>query len=73
MCNNAVAAAPVLGFEPAVDVGTPLPPFAHHVFCWSPDPEDGLSANGLLAEGGLMPETGLPVPRLCFSATLETG
>lgn len=45
----------------------------HYVFFWSPDPEDGLSANGLLAEGGLMPETGLPVPRLCFSATLETG
>jgi 3-methylfumaryl-CoA hydratase len=52
------ALAAVLGR--GIDVGAPLPPFAHQVYFWEALPAGALGRDGHPARGGFLPDLGLP-------------
>ncbi len=67
-----------LGLEMTADVGTPLPPFFHHIYFWAPQPPQNLGRDGHPAVGGFMPDMGLPrrmwaSGRLVFHAPMLAG
>lgn len=49
-----------LGQAPAIEAGDPLPPFAHHIYFWDPQPDANLGGDGHPAVGGFIPDLGLP-------------
>lgn len=49
-----------LGQTPTLHSGDPLPPFAHHVYFWDPQPQEQLGRDGHPATGGFIPDLGLP-------------
>ena len=49
-----------LGETPTITSGDPLPPFAHHIYFWDPQPPAALGRDGHAATGGLIPDLGLP-------------
>lgn len=51
-----------LGQTPDIVPGSPLPPFFHQLYFWSPRPPDTLGRDGHpeIAPGGLIPDMGLP-------------
>jgi 3-methylfumaryl-CoA hydratase len=67
-----------LGQVPSVEDGTPLPPFFHQLYFWTPHPPSGLGRDGHPKVGGLIPDMGLPRRmwaggRLSFKAPLRAG
>lgn len=50
-----------LGRPTDIEAGAPLPPFAHQIYFWDPQPPDHLGRDGHPATGrGLIPDMGLP-------------
>lgn len=51
-----------LGLTPDIDHDTPLPPFFHQLYFWSPQPPGTLGRDGhpSVGAGGLIPDVGLP-------------
>ncbi len=49
-----------LGEVPTIRSGDPLPPFAHHIYFWDPQPPAALGRDGHPATGALIPDLGLP-------------
>lgn len=49
-----------LGQTPSVESGDPLPPFAHHIYFWDPQPPARLGRDGHPATGDFIPDLGLP-------------
>ncbi|SEM75561.1 3-methylfumaryl-CoA hydratase [Loktanella fryxellensis] len=67
-----------LGEDPVIATGDPLPPFAHHVYFWDPQPPAQLGRDGHPATGGFIPDLGLPrrmwaAGRLVFHRPLLAG
>ncbi len=50
----------MLGQNPTLQSGDPLPPFAHHIYFWDPQPPAALGRDGHPATGALIPDLGLP-------------
>lgn len=76
---RAAALQTALGMEGVTAEGTPLPPFFHHLYFWSPQPPLALGRDGHPRVGdGLIPDMGLPRRmwaggRLQFHAPLLAG
>ncbi len=75
---RAAAFEVTLGTEPSVEAGTPLPPFFHQLYFWTPQPPNALGRDGHPKVGGLIPNMGLPRRmwaggRLTFEAPLLAG
>ncbi len=76
---RAVALQLALGLMATIDAGTPLPPFFHQVYFWTPVPPAGLGRDGHpKTGGGIIPDMGLPRRmwaggRLRFDAPLLAG
>lgn len=76
---RAAAFQVALGQAPTIEVGSPLPPFFHQLYFWTPRPPQGLGRDGHpLVGGGLIPDMGLPRRmwaggRLSFAAPLLAG
>ncbi len=76
---RAAAFQAALGREPDIAHGTPLPPFFHQLYFWSPEPPENLGRDGhARVGGGLIPDLGLPRRmwaggRLAFHAPLIAG
>lgn len=77
---RAAAFQVALGLAPDIANGTPLPPFFHRLYFWSPQPPKNLGRDGhpVLGAGGLIPDMGLPRRmwaggRLEFHAPLIAG
>ena len=49
-----------LGETPSLAMGDPLPPFAHHIYFWDPQPPQNLGRDGHPATGNFIPNLGLP-------------
>lgn len=49
-----------LGRAPDIAAGTPLPPFFHQLYFWTPNPPEALGRDGHPRTGGLIPDLGLP-------------
>lgn len=47
-----------LGDTPTISAGDPLPPFAHHIYFWDPQPAADLGADGHPATGQFIPDMG---------------
>ncbi len=47
-----------LGEAPSITSGDPLPPFAHHIYFWDPQPPQALGRDGHPATGDLIPDMG---------------
>ncbi len=67
-----------LGQDASVTAGSPLPPFFHQLYFWSPQPPARLGRDGHPKVGGLIPDLGLPRRmwaggRLNFHAPLIAG
>ncbi|MEJ6396907.1 acyl dehydratase [Yoonia sp. 208BN28-4] len=67
-----------LGQTPTLESGDHLPPFAHHIYFWDPQPPDHLGRDGHPATGTFIPDLGLPrrmwaAGRLVFHKPLLTG
>lgn len=75
---RAAALQVALGMKADIVDGTPLPPFFHQLYFWSPQPPEGLGRDGHPRVGGLIPDMGLPRRmwaggRLTFCAPLIAG
>ncbi|WP_420585997.1 FAS1-like dehydratase domain-containing protein [Ruegeria sp.] len=75
---RAAAFQVALGQAASVQVGSPLPPFYHQLYFWSPRPPSQLGRDGHPKVGGLIPDMGLPRRmwaggRLQFNAPLIAG
>ena len=76
---RAAAFQVALGLDPSIKAGTPLPPFFHQLYFWTPRAPQGLGRDGHpLVSGGLIPDMGLPRRmwaggRLMFVAPLRVG
>ena len=76
---RAAAFEAVLGQDPRIRAGEPLPPFFHQLYFWQPLPPAGLGRDGHPKVGpGLIPDLGLPRRmwaggRLRFEAPLTAG
>ncbi|MBS1300981.1 acyl dehydratase [Loktanella sp. SALINAS62] len=75
---RATALAATLGCGHSYAVGDPLPPFAHQIYFWTPQPPDALGRDGHPALGGFLPDLGLPrrmwaAGRLVFHTDLLAG
>lgn len=58
---RAAAFQVALGQDPVIGLHSPLPPFFHQLYFWSPRPPDGLGRDGHPSVGGgLIPDLGLP-------------
>ncbi len=67
-----------LGETPSLQTGDLLPPFAHHIYFWDPQPPSQLGLDGHPAKGGFIPDLGLPrrmwaAGRLTFHRPLLAG
>lgn len=67
-----------LGGTPDIQSGDVLPPFAHQIYFWDPQPPAALGRDGHPATGGFIPDLGLPrrmwaAGRLVFHAPLLAG
>lgn len=67
-----------LGRKPTLVSGSPLPPFFHQLYFWSPQPASELGRDGHPKVGGLIPDLGLPRRmwaggRLAFHSPLIAG
>lgn len=67
-----------LGQTPNLQTGDPLPPFAHQIYFWDPQPPHKLGHDGHPATGGFIPDLGLPrrmwaAGRLAFHRPLLAG
>ena len=76
--GHAAAFLATLDIERGADVGTVMPPMAHHVFFWDPAVEAGMGRDGHAHLGGLIPDLGLPMRmwaggRLTFHAPFRAG
>lgn len=51
-----------MGLAPTIEHGSPLPPFFHQLYFWTPQPPQGLGRDGhpQVGAGGLIPDMGLP-------------
>ncbi len=58
-----------LGAPPTLQAGDALPPFAHHIYFWDPQPPDALGSDGHPATGALLPEVG-PLRRMWAAGKL---
>ncbi len=76
---RAAAFQVALGRAGDIETGSPLPPFFHQLYFWSPQPPEGLGRDGHpRVGGGLIPDLGLPRRmwaggRLQFDAPLLAG
>lgn len=75
---RAAAFQTALGKSADVVAGSPLPPFFHHLYFWTPEPPDRLGRDGHPKVGGLIPDLGLPRRmwaggRLGFAHDLRAG
>lgn len=78
---RAAAFEVALAREPSILAGSPLPPFYHQLYFWSPQSPRGLGRDGhprVGAEGSLIPDLGLPRRmwaggRLQFDTALQAG
>jgi 3-methylfumaryl-CoA hydratase len=75
---RAAAFQVAMGLSPDIADGTPLPPFFHQLYFWSPRPPDLLGRDGHPQVGGLIPDMGLPRRmwaggRLTFGTPLIAG
>ncbi|WP_164660369.1 MaoC family dehydratase N-terminal domain-containing protein [Tropicibacter sp. Alg240-R139] len=76
---RALAFQIALGQDPSIEAETPLPPFFHQLYFWTPRPPNELGRDGHpQVGGGLIPDMGLPRRmwaggRLTFSAPLRAG
>lgn len=50
----------LLGQSETIKPGSPLPPFFHQLYFWSPQPPQNLGRDGHAKVGGLIPDLGLP-------------
>lgn len=57
---RAQALAATLGATTPIETGDPLPPFAHHIYFWDAQPPSALGRDGHPAQGGFIPDLGLP-------------
>ena len=76
--GRAQALAATLGDMTPIEVGDPLPPFAHHIYFWDAQPPNALGRDGHPAKGSFIPDLGLPRrmwagSRLRFAAPLRIG
>lgn len=67
-----------MGDTPNLRTGDPLPPFAHQIYFWDPQPPENLGRDGHPATGGFIPDLGLPrrmwaAGRLTFHRPLLAG
>jgi 3-methylfumaryl-CoA hydratase len=67
-----------LGDTPNLRTGDPLPPFAHQIYFWDPQPPENLGRDGHPATGSFIPDLGLPrrmwaAGRLTFHRPLLAG
>lgn len=67
-----------LGQTPSLQTGDPLPPFAHHIYFWDPQPPSQLGRDGHPTKGSFIPDLGLPrrmwaAGRLTFHRPLLAG
>jgi 3-methylfumaryl-CoA hydratase len=67
-----------LGHPADIQSGTPLPPFFHQLYFWTPHPPEALGRDGHPKVGGLIPDLGLPRRmwaggRLGFAEPLRAG
>jgi 3-methylfumaryl-CoA hydratase len=71
---RAAAFQVALGQVPDIDDGTPLPPFFHQLYFWTPQPPTALGRDGhpRVGPGGLIPDMGLP-RRMWAGGRLEFG
>jgi 3-methylfumaryl-CoA hydratase len=58
--DRARALQATLGDAPSIRMGDPIPPFAHHIYFWDPQPPQDLGRDGHPATGQFIPDTGLP-------------
>ena len=58
--GRAQALAATLGDMTPIEVGDPLPPFAHHIYFWDAQPPNALGRDGHPAKGSFIPDLGLP-------------
>lgn len=75
---RACAMQVALGQNATITAGSPLPPFFHQLYFWSPLPPERLGRDGHPKRGGLIPDMGLPRRmwaggRLSFHAPLMAG
>lgn len=49
-----------LGEQPSLQIGDPLPPFAHQIYFWDPQPPRNLGRDGHPATGSFITDMGLP-------------
>lgn len=76
--SRAQALQATLGDTPSLQTGDPLPPFAHHIYFWDPQPPANLGRDGHPATGSFIPDLGLPkrmwaAGRLIFHRPLLAG
>lgn len=57
--SRAQALQAMLGDPRDIRIGDPLPPFAHHIYFWDPQPPESLGQDGHPATGHFIPNTGL--------------
>ncbi len=57
--GRAIALQAALGQSSEIGIGDPLPPFAHHIYFWDPQPPDALGRDGHPTTGQFIPNTGL--------------
>jgi diaminopimelate decarboxylase len=67
-----------LGNAPSLQTGDPLPPFAHQIYFWDPQPPANLGRDGHQSTGNFIPDLGLPkrmwaAGRLTFHRALLAG
>jgi 3-methylfumaryl-CoA hydratase len=67
-----------LGQTPSTNTGDPLPPFAHQIYFWDPQPDMALGQDGHATTGGFIPDLGLQrrmwaAGRLVFHTPLLAG
>ena len=53
--GRARALQATLGDDPTIEAGDPLPPFAHQIYFWDPQPPRTLGRDGHPATGGSSP------------------
>jgi len=58
--GRAQALAATLCDMTPIEVGDPLPPFAHHIYFWDAQPPNALGRDGHPAKGSFIPDLGLP-------------
>ena len=67
---RAAALQIAMGAKPDIASGSPVPPFFHLLYFWSPHPPERLGRDGHPRVGGLIPDLGLP-RRMWASGRLE--